>query len=247
MGITMEMYAAEQEEFVSIQQRVTSELTSAEEVHHLFNQLEGYPQANFSLHLHWPEDIDALCQALIAEGFSVPSCATNLLVEELWFDGVSAFVHRVSQDLPLALAQSTEGIIKNIAERWVKSYILDPSTDTAYYTTAYDAAVKALSDLRQISQDALARSKPLYFSLQWERFSGLLHCMEHTLAEQGKAALPIHRPFDELELCDVAFNHSMVDWPSQTSLYRVLVLFYPVSKGLEFWQLALRCPGQPGL
>ncbi len=137
MGITMEMYAADQEEFVSIQQRVTSELTSEEEVHHLFNQLEGYPQANFSLHLHWPEDIDALCQALIAEGFS------------------------------LALAQSTEGIIKNIAERWVKSYILDPSTDTAYYTTAYDAAVKALSDLRQISQDALARSKPLFFYLQW--------------------------------------------------------------------------------
>lgn len=73
MGITMEMYAADQEEFVLIQQRLTSELTSEEEVQHLFNQLEAYPQANFSLHLHWPGDIDALCQALIAEGLSVPS------------------------------------------------------------------------------------------------------------------------------------------------------------------------------
>ena len=167
MGITMEMYAADQEEFVSIQQRLASELTSEEEIQHLFNQLTDYPQANFSLHLHWPEDIDALCQALIAEGLAVPPCATDLLVEQLWFDGISAWVHRLSQELPLALAQSTEGTIKSIAERWVKSYILDPSANTTYYTTAYDAAVKALSDLHQISQDALARSKPLLFYLQW--------------------------------------------------------------------------------
>jgi len=90
MGITMEMYAADQEEFVSIQQRLASELTSEEEIQHLFNQLTDYPQANFSLHLHWPEDIDALCQALIAEGLAVPPCATDLLVEQLWFDGISA-------------------------------------------------------------------------------------------------------------------------------------------------------------
>lgn len=167
MGITMEMYAADQEEFVSIQQRLASELTSEEEIQHLFNQLADYPQAKFSLHLHWPEDIDALCQALIAEGLAVPSCATDLLVEQLWFDGISAWVHRLSQELPLALAQSTEGTIKSIAERWVKSYILDPSTHTMYFTIAYDAAVKALSDVRQISQDALARSNPLLFYLQW--------------------------------------------------------------------------------
>jgi hypothetical protein len=200
MGMTMEMYAADQEEFVSIQHRLTSELTSEEEVQHLFDRLEAYPQANFSLHLHWPEDIDALCQALIAEGLSVPSCATNLLVEELWFDGVWAFVHRISQDLPLALVQSTEATLQNIAERWVKSYLLDPGTDTAYYTTAHDAAVKALSDLRQISQEALTRNKPLLFYLQWERFSPLLHCMEYTLAEQSQAGPAIHRPFDELQL-----------------------------------------------
>jgi hypothetical protein len=140
MGITMEMYVADQEEFVSIQQRLTAELMSEEEEERLFTQLDKYPQANFSLHLRWPEDIDALCQALITEGLAVPSCASNLLVEELWFDGVSASVHRLSQELPLALAQSTEGTIKAIAERWVKGYILDPDRDPAYYTTAYDAA-----------------------------------------------------------------------------------------------------------
>ena len=43
-------------------------------------------------------------------------------------------------------AQSTEEPIENIAERWVKSNILDLSTDTSYCTTTYDAAVKALSE-----------------------------------------------------------------------------------------------------
>ena len=166
MGITMEMYVADQNEFVSLQQRLISELISEEETQRLFDQLEAYPQADFSLHLHWPEDIDALCQALVAEGLSVPSCVIDLLVEELWFDGVSAFVYQISQDLPLALGQSTEETMKNVAERWVKSYILDPGTETNYYTTAYDTAVKALSGLRQISQDALARNKPLLFYLQ---------------------------------------------------------------------------------
>jgi hypothetical protein len=139
MGITMEMYAADQEEFVSIQQRLASELTSEEEIQHLINQLRDYPQANFLLHLHWPEDIDALCQALITEGLSVPPCVTDLLVEQVWFDGISAWVHRLSQELPLTLAQSTEGTIKSIAERWIKSSILDPSAHTTHYTTAYDA------------------------------------------------------------------------------------------------------------
>ena len=167
MGITMEMYVADEEEFVSLQKQLASELTSEEEVQHIFNQLRDYPQANFSLHLHWPEDIDALCQALTAEGVSVPSCTADLLAEELWFDGMSACVYRLSQELPLALAQSTEGIIKGIAERWVKSSLLDPSADATYDMTASDAAIKALSDLRQISQDALAQSKPLLFYLQW--------------------------------------------------------------------------------
>ena len=142
-------------------------MTSEEEIQHLFNQLADYPQAKFSLHLHWPEDIDALCQALIAEGLAVPPCATDLLVEQVWFDGISAWVHRLSQELPLALAQSTEGTIKSIAERWVKSYLLDPSAHTMYFTIADDAAVKALSELLQIPQIALTRNKLLLFYLQW--------------------------------------------------------------------------------
>src|SRR5258707_7799470 len=167
MGITMQMYAADQEEFVSIQQRLVSELTSEEEIQHLFNQLTDYPQADFSLHLHWPEDIDALCQAMLAQGLSVPASHTKLLVEELWFDGTSACVTRLSQELPLALAQTTEETLKQIAEQWVRSYIPDPSTHTAYYTIAYNAAVKALAALRQASREALAQSKPLLLYLQW--------------------------------------------------------------------------------
>jgi hypothetical protein len=167
MGITMEMYAADAEEFVSLQKQLVAESTSEEEDQYIFNQLGDYPQADFSLHLHWPEDIDALCQALIAEGLSVPPCTTDLLVENLWFDGISTWVFRLSQELPLALSQSTKETIKGVAERWVTSYIHDPSANPTSYTTAYDAAVKALSDLCLVSQDVLARSKPLLFYLQW--------------------------------------------------------------------------------
>jgi hypothetical protein len=167
MGITMEMYAADPEEFVSLQKRLASELTSEEEGDLIFKQLRDYPQADFSLHLHWPEDIDALCQAMIAEGVAVPPSRSDLLVEELWFDGMSACVNRLSQEFPLALAQTTEETLKHIAEHWVRSYIPDPSIHTVYYTTAYDAAVKALSDLRQASRDAFAQRKPLLLYLQW--------------------------------------------------------------------------------
>src|SRR5258708_1430307 len=167
MGITVEIYAADPEEFVSLQKRIASELTSEEEAQLIFNQLRDYPQADFSLHLHWPEDIDALCQAMIAAGLAVPPSHTKLLVEELWCDGASACVNRLSQELPLALAQTTEETLKQIAEQWVRSYILDPSTQTAYYSFAYDAAVKALAVLCQASRAALAQKNPLFLYLQW--------------------------------------------------------------------------------
>ncbi len=60
-----------------------------------------------------------------------------------------------------------------------------------------------------------------------------LHCMEHTLTKQGKASAAIHRSLDELQLCHMPLDHSVVDWPGQTSLYRFFVLFYPSSKGLS--------------
>jgi len=71
--------------------------------------------------------------------------------------------------------------------------------------------------------------------------------MKHTLAEQGKASSAIHRPLDEFQFCHMPFGHSIVDWAGQNSLYCVFILFYSGSRGLEFWQLALRYPGQPGI
>jgi|GEM_PF-2488370 len=167
MGITIEIYVANPEELVSLHKKIASELTSAEETERIFNQLEKYPQADFSLHLHWPDDIDALCQAMIAEGLAVPPSTTRLLVEELWFDGISACINKLSQELPLALAQTTEETLTHIAEQWVRNYIPDPATNAVHYTMAYTTAIKALSDLRQASRDALIRRKPLLLYLQW--------------------------------------------------------------------------------
>lgn len=71
--------------------------------------------------------------------------------------------------------------------------------------------------------------------------------MKYPLAQQSKPSPAIHRSFEQLQLRDMAFNHAVVDRPSQPSLYRVFVLFYSGSKGLEFWQLALCDFGQPGV
>ncbi len=123
--------------------------------------------ADFSLHLRWPEDIDALCRAMIAEGLSVPGSCDDLLAEELWFDGYSAWVDRISQTLPLAIAHASAISVKRIAERWVKSYIPDPSADPVYYASAYNGAVRALSDLCMVSQDVLERGRALLLFRLW--------------------------------------------------------------------------------
>lgn len=163
MAIKMEIYAADQVEFIALQKQMESKLTSAQEDERIFEQLSAYPQADFSLQLRWPDDIDSLCQAMISEGLIVPPSTNGLLIKELWSDGASAHVYLLSQRLPLAFSQSTEGTIKGIATRWVKSYISDPDPNTIYYTTTYSAALKALSDLRSVSQHSIAHRKPLLF------------------------------------------------------------------------------------
>lgn len=80
---------------------------------------------------------------MIAEGLQVPLSADDLLEEELWFDGMSTSVHRLSQALPLALAQASDECIKRLAKRWVSSFQPEKS-DVAYEASAYQNVVKAL-------------------------------------------------------------------------------------------------------
>ncbi len=167
MGITLEFYSAESEAFVSILEKWFSAETNQDEERQANELHARYPEADFSLHLRWPEDIDALCRAMIAEGLSVPGSCDDLLAEELWFDGYSAWVDRISQTLPLAIAHASAISVKRIAERWVKSYIPDPSADPVYYASAYNGAVRALSDLCMVSQDVLERGRALLLFRLW--------------------------------------------------------------------------------
>lgn len=166
MGITIEFYAANPEAFVTLQKQLASPYLREEEEQRLDDQMRGYPHADFSLHLRWPDDIDALCLAMGAEGLQGPSSADDLLEEELWFDGVSAFVGRLSQTFPLALAQASDESIKHITERWVSSFLPEKS-DLAYRVSAYQNCVRALFDLRGIAQTALESREPLLLFLLW--------------------------------------------------------------------------------
>jgi hypothetical protein len=166
MGITMEFYAANPEAFVTLQKQLASPYLREEEEQRLDDQMRGYPHADFSLHLRWPDDIDALCLALVAEGLQVPSSTDDLLEEELWFDGTSAFVGQLSHTFPLALAQASDESIKHIAERWVSSFLPEKS-DLAYQASAYQNCVGALFNLRGIARTALESREPLLLFLLW--------------------------------------------------------------------------------
>lgn len=157
---------ANPEAFVTLQKQLASSYLREEEEQRLNDQMRGYPHADFSLHLRWPDDIDALCLAMGAEGLQGPSSVDDLLGEELWSDGVSAFVGRLSQTFPLALAQASEEDIKRVTERWVSSFLPEKS-DLAYRASAYQNGVRALVDLRGIAQTALESREPLLLFLLW--------------------------------------------------------------------------------
>jgi hypothetical protein len=66
------------------------------------------------------------------------------------------------------------GTIENIAERWVKSNILDLSTDTSYCTTAHDAAVKVLSESHCLTRNLPLSASSISFppTLHWSVLQG---------------------------------------------------------------------------
>src|SRR5689334_9110531 len=65
-------------------------------------------------------------------------------------------------------------------------------------------------------------------------FALLLESMEDPLAQKGKSSLAISLSFEQFELGDMAFHHSVIDPPSETSSHGIFVFLYPSHKGLEF-------------
>ncbi len=165
MGLMMMFYATDPEVFVTLHKQLASAQISKDEVYRIYEQLDNYPHADFSLNFTIPHDTDALCQAMIAEGLTVPSASLDLFGEPLWCDE-AASVHLLPYTFPHALTQASEWSIKRIAERWTNSF-LPAKSDATDVALVYQNVLKALSDLRIASSFALEHHQSLLLHFVW--------------------------------------------------------------------------------
>ena len=77
MGLIMKFYAADPEMVVTLCKRMAS-VQTIEEASLIWEQLDSYPHADFSLNFTIPDHTDALCQAMIVEGMAVSPSSLDL-------------------------------------------------------------------------------------------------------------------------------------------------------------------------
>ncbi len=155
MGMTIEFYSAEPQEF----QALFLERNEVGDVDSFFEKLENYPKADFSFHLHIPEDMDSLCQVLKLQNGLVPSTFSELIAEQLWYDGISEWLTLLNNNFALALAGMSTNVIEQVALDWAKTF---PYQEPLQQTPAY----KSLLQLREVALDAVTRNKSLLFYLE---------------------------------------------------------------------------------
>ena len=100
MGMTIECYSAEPQAILALfaARNASGDLDS------FFEKLETYPVVDFSFHLHIPEDLDSLCQALRKHNGLVPPTFRELFVEHVWYDGLAESLTLLNKTFTLALA-----------------------------------------------------------------------------------------------------------------------------------------------
>lgn len=149
MGTTIEFYSADPQEFIT--------LFSSEDEQTFVDKLKTYPMADFSFHLR-TEDMDRLCQSLIRQRFSVPPVFRDLLVEQLWYDGVSESLTIVSDNFVVVVAGLNDTEIEEVAMEW--------STEFNYKEPLHNTpAYQALIQLRKVARDGVAQKKSLILHL----------------------------------------------------------------------------------
>ena len=149
MGATIEFYSAEPQEFIT--------LFSLEDEQLFVDKLKTYPMADFSFHLS-TKDLDRLCQSLIRQRLSVPPVFRNLLVEQLWYDGISESLTLVSDSFAVVVAELSDTEIEKVAADWSIEFNYKESL---HKTPAYQALVQ----LRKVARDAVAQKKSLILHL----------------------------------------------------------------------------------
>ena len=155
MGMTIEFYSAEPQEF----QANFLERNEVGDVDGFFEKLENYPKADFSLHLHIPEVMDGLCQVLRLQNSLIPSTFSELVAEQLCHDGISEWLIVLTHNFALALAGMSTNAIEQAALDWSKTFhYREPLQQTPAY--------KSVLQLREVALDAITGNKSLLFYLE---------------------------------------------------------------------------------
>ena len=154
MGMTIEFYSAEPQAF----QALFVEQNGIGDGDRFFEILETYPKADFSFHLHIPEDLDSLCQVLRGHTNRVPSTFHELVAEQLWSDGISKWVLVLKHTFAVALASMSTSTLEQAALDWAKTF---PYQEPLQHTPAYTS----LLQLREVALDAITRNTSLLFYL----------------------------------------------------------------------------------
>ncbi|GCE31180.1 hypothetical protein KDA_66640 [Dictyobacter alpinus] len=161
MSVTAIFFSAQTSTFLHpLQKWLNAENDEDEKFWH--NELYTlHSHADFSFHIHWPEDIDVLCQLLLAEGLNVPNTCSSFLMKEVWSDEESVWVDLISPTFPLAIATLSDDGMQHIIEHWAQHLTSEDSTNHLYYQDVHKNVSSVLWDLRIVSQDILRYSKDM--------------------------------------------------------------------------------------
>ncbi len=165
VSMSVQFYSSRPDEFMAIREADIDEATAA---------LEALVQADFSLHLLIPDDMDLLAKSMIAEGLDVPTTFEEWLVELLWSPDSSETIWLVSNVLISALSGANDAVINQVAMRWAASsedatnpdawhtrsaFFLEPETSRSALSESLPYMCTALLELRDVARDATSNRR----------------------------------------------------------------------------------------
>jgi len=155
MSLTIEFYSAEPQEV----QALFSARNENGDFERFFEKLENYPKADFSFHVHIPEDMDRLCQALRKQNDRFPPTFSEIMIKHLYDDGLSESLTLLNHNFAMALAKMNGSEMEQAALNWAATF---PYQEPLQQTPAY----QSLLHLREVALDAVTRNTALLFYLE---------------------------------------------------------------------------------
>jgi hypothetical protein len=145
MGLTIEFYSADPKELAEL---FAAEASAEIDFDTYTDRLESYPMADFSLRLDVPDDLDRLCQFLHQQSPQIPTVFREVLVEQIWDDGVvSESLTELSRQFAEKLADLPESAVETVAGEWASTF---PCEHLPQDTPAY----QAVWQLQTVARDA---------------------------------------------------------------------------------------------